>query len=90
MEIIKSPYVVRIKDHLVVKKAVSIVMDHAQGGDMESKIKTATAKKKPFDEKLTLKWIAQLLTGLGHIHDAKIIHRDLKSGNIFLTKGEDV
>ena len=56
-------------------------MDYAEGGDLETKIQNQ--KSKPFDENLIKKWIAQLLTGLDHIHDNKIIHRDLKSQNIF-------
>ena len=40
-------------------------------------------ENKPFPASLTKKWIAQLLTGLNHVHENNIIHRDLKSGNIF-------
>ena len=83
MQILSSPFVVQIKDHLHVKKSVTIVMEHASKGDMESAIKKANNDNKPFSVNLTKKWIAQLLTGLSHVHDNNIIHRDLKSGNIF-------
>jgi serine/threonine protein kinase len=88
MQVLKSPFVVTIRDHLVVKKSITIVMDYAEGGDLETRIQNQ--KGKPFDSNLLKKWIAQLLTGLEHIHDNKIIHRDLKSQNIFLTKDQTV
>jgi NIMA (never in mitosis gene a)-related kinase len=33
-----------------------------------------------------IEWFTQICLGLKHIHDRKIIHRDLKGQNIFLTK----
>jgi NIMA (never in mitosis gene a)-related kinase len=31
-------------------------------------------------------WFIQICHGMKHIHDKKIIHRDLKGLNLFLTK----
>ena len=33
-----------------------------------------------------LSWFVQICLGLKHVHDRKILHRDLKTQNIFLTK----
>uniref|UniRef100_A0A3B3ZHY1 Protein kinase domain-containing protein n=1 Tax=Periophthalmus magnuspinnatus TaxID=409849 RepID=A0A3B3ZHY1_9GOBI len=33
-----------------------------------------------------LKWFAQMCAGAKHIHDKRVLHRDLKSKNIFLTE----
>lgn len=63
--------------------SVNIVMDYADGGDLQNKIKT---QKKPFSENIILDWFTQICLAIKHIHDKKILHRDLKSGNIFLTK----
>ena len=33
-----------------------------------------------------LNWFTQISLALKHVHDRKILHRDLKSQNIFITK----
>ena len=59
-----------------------IVMMYCEGGDMYSKIKSAKGKK--FSEAQILEWIAQVLLALLYLHERKILHRDLKTQNIFL------
>jgi NIMA (never in mitosis gene a)-related kinase len=42
-----------------------------------------------FSEHQILTWFVQMALALKHVHDRKILHRDLKTQNIFLTsKGE--
>ncbi len=62
---------------------LNIVMDYADGGDLQTKIK---GSKKPFIESQIFDWFTQICLAIKHIHDKKILHRDLKSGNIFLMK----
>ena len=66
------------------KPALNIVTEYADGGDLDQKIKKQ--KKVPFPEAQILDYITQICLALQHIHKKKIIHRDLKSGNIFLMK----
>jgi serine/threonine-protein kinase len=39
------------------------------------------------DPKLTLPVVLQVLAGLGHAHEAGIVHRDVKPSNVFLPRG---
>ena len=58
-------------------------MAFAEGGDLSGRIKAQSGR--PFTEDVILDWFVQLCLALKHVHDRKILHRDLKSQNIFLT-----
>lgn len=54
------------------------------GGDLSQKIKGQQGRF--LSESQVLDWFTQVCLGIKHIHDRKVIHRDLKGQNIFLTK----
>ena len=65
-------------------------MDYADGGDLSKKILEQRKKDKFFPEEQILDWFTQICLAIKHIHDKKILHRDIKSQNIFLTKNNIV
>jgi len=81
------PNIIKFKEVFLQRKpkpALNIVTEYADGGDLNQKIEKQ--KKVPFSEAQILDYITQICLALQHIHKKKIIHRDLKSGNIFLMK----
>ena len=85
---IKSIYVVKFFDSFVEDNNLNIVMEYCDGGDLEQLINDK--KKFPLDEDLIWKIFIQITLGLTAIHNLKILHRDLKTSNIFLTKDLNV
>lgn len=65
---------------------LNIVMEYADGEDLNKLIKAQQKENKFFPEEKILDWFCQICLAVKHMHDKKILHRDLKSGNIFLTK----
>ena len=65
---------------------LNIVMEYADDGDLSSKIKNMLKKHLQFEENTIWRILIQILEGLNYLHKNKVIHRDLKSANIFLTK----
>lgn len=61
-------------------------MDYADDGDMYQRIEMQKAKRKLMPENQILDWFVQIALAIKHIHDHRILHRDLKTQNIFLTK----
>ena len=65
------------------EKNVFIVMSHCEQGDLHTKIHNKNDKL--FPENFLTDWIAQMLLAIHFLHDNKILHRDIKSQNIFLS-----
>jgi NIMA (never in mitosis gene a)-related kinase len=67
-------------------KTLNIVMEYADDGDLESKIQKHTKNKTNCPENEIWSYLIQMIQGLKALHDNKIMHRDLKSANVFLMK----
>ena len=71
-------------------QTLNIVMEYADDGDLASKIKYNKKHGLLFRENIIWDYLIQILTGLKFLHDNKIMHRDLKSANLFLMKNGTV
>ena len=83
------PNIIKFYDVFESKKPkhmINIVTEYADGGDLSEKIKERKNKDGNFTESEILDYFTQICLAIKHIHEKKIIHRDLKSGNIFLMK----
>uniref|UniRef100_A0A8D3D347 non-specific serine/threonine protein kinase n=1 Tax=Scophthalmus maximus TaxID=52904 RepID=A0A8D3D347_SCOMX len=78
------PNIVQYKESFEEGGCLYIVMDYCEGGDLFRKINSQ--KGVLFKEEQILDWFVQICLALKHVHDRKILHRDIKSQNIFLTK----
>ncbi|KAL4505403.1 hypothetical protein ABPG72_002465 [Tetrahymena utriculariae] len=65
---------------------IQIIMEYADDGDLKQKIEKQKKEKKTFSEDQILNWFAQICLGLQYLQSENIIHRDIKSANIFLNK----
>ncbi|KAL1772938.1 serine serine/threonine-protein kinase Nek1 [Sigmodon hispidus] len=80
----KHPNIVQYKESFEENGSLYIVMDYCEGGDLFKRINAQ--KGTLFQEEQILDWFVQICLALKHVHDRKILHRDIKSQNIFLTK----
>merc|ERR1719265_797154 len=83
---LKHPSIVKYHNNFLAEGWLCIVMDYCEGGDLSSRIKKTKAKSASFSEDQVLWWFTQGIQALKYIHDKHILHRDLKSGNFFLSK----
>ncbi len=89
LKAMRHPYIVTYRESFIEKRCLCIVMDYCDGGDMYTKINQQKQKIELFSEEQILDWFVQLALAIKHVHDRKILHRDIKTQNIFLTsKGE--
>ncbi|KAL4609074.1 serine/threonine-protein kinase Nek5 [Arapaima gigas] len=79
----KHPNIVTFLTSFEERCTLYIVMEYCDGGDLMKRIKMQ--KGILFSEDQIVDWFVQICLGLKHIHDRKVLHRDIKSQNIFLT-----
>jgi NIMA (never in mitosis gene a)-related kinase len=72
--------------HILSDTKSSIVMEYADNGDVFQKICEHQQAGTFMKEKFIWKILIQSVRGLKALHDLKILHRDMKSANIFLWK----
>lgn len=65
---------------------LNIVMAYCEGGDLYTKLKELKQKQNSLTETQIVEWFIQITMALQYMHDRSILHRDLKTQNIFLTK----
>ncbi|XP_024424722.2 serine/threonine-protein kinase Nek1 isoform X3 [Desmodus rotundus] len=80
----KHPNIVQYRESFEENGSLYIVMDYCEGGDLFKRINAQKGVLFPEDQ--ILDWFVQICLALKHVHDRKILHRDIKSQNIFLTK----
>ncbi|XP_051566594.1 serine/threonine-protein kinase Nek5 [Myxocyprinus asiaticus] len=81
----KHPNIVTFYKSFHDSNNLYILMEYCDAGDLMKRIQVQRGK--PFTEEQIVDWFVQICLGLKHIHDRKILHRDIKAQNIFLTHG---
>jgi len=82
---LKHPYVVSYRESFTEGRSLAIVMDYADGGDLHQRIQRTRQTGKGFPEEKVLRWFTEATLALKYLHDQHILHRDLKTSNLFLT-----
>ena len=80
---LKHPNIVECVDSFIEKCCLHIVMEYVDGGDLSQIIEK---RRTPPEEKEVIRLLIQVIIAIQYIHKHKIIHRDIKPQNIFLTK----
>ena len=83
---VNSPFVISYKESFIDEKdqTLCIVMEYADEGDLFQKITLYKKLHTTFEENDVWKIFIQITKGLHDLHSYNILHRDLKSANVFL------
>ena len=81
---INSDFVVKYFDSFEENNNINIVMEYCDKGDLNDFILRKKEENKLIEEEIIWNLFIKIAIGLAHIHKMKILHRDLKTMNIFL------
>ncbi|KAG2443892.1 hypothetical protein HXX76_002232 [Chlamydomonas incerta] len=84
---LSHPLVLSYVDHFIYKGHLCIVTEYCDAGDLYQLLR---ARKAALPEAQLLDFFAQVLLAIQHVHGKNILHRDLKTQNIFLTSGGSI
>ena len=87
---INSDFVVKYYDSFEENDNINIVMEYCDEGDLNDFIIKKKESQTLIEEDLIWNFFIKITIGLAHIHQMKILHRDLKTMNIFLKNGFQV
>ena len=84
---LKHPNIIEFKEAFYDKPSntLNIIMEFISNGNLSNIINYAIIKRKYIEESSIWKILTQILIGLNYLHNKGIIHRDLRSTNIFLS-----
>ena len=81
---LKSEYIISYIDSFSQNGKLYLITEYAEFGDMQEIIKKKQQTKDYFNENHLIKIWKQIIKGILVLHKNHILHRDLKSANIFI------
>ncbi|WP_291529435.1 bifunctional serine/threonine-protein kinase/formylglycine-generating enzyme family protein, partial [Bacteroides sp. UBA939] len=83
---LRHPNIVRVLDVFEENNTAYIVMAFVEGESLRDKLR----REGKLDERTALRYARQLCDALSEIHGNKILHLDIKPGNILIDKNDNV
>ncbi|KAA6380575.1 MAG: putative protein kinase domain protein, partial [Streblomastix strix] len=87
---LQHPYIVGFIEAFRHESSFYIVMEYCNGGSLQSYYKDKLKNKEFTTEEEAWKFIFQMASAIGFLHQNKILHRDMKPENILLLEDNTV
>ncbi|XP_070574675.1 serine/threonine-protein kinase Nek11-like isoform X3 [Ptychodera flava] len=81
---LKNPGIVKFHDSFLDGEFFCLITEFCEGGDLDERITKAKKQGKSFEQNQVMDWFVQLALAVDYMHGRRVLHRDLKTRNIFL------
>ena len=88
MQLLSHPNIIRLLEVVETENSYYMVMELVSGGDVMHHI--MSSKHSCLEEHIVKKYIKQMITAIHYMHEAGIIHRDLKVENLLLDEFNNI
>ena len=86
----RHPHIVQLFGaYLSRRNELCLALQYAAGGTLDDTIKFQE-QRGPFPVDFITTWLSQLCSAVQYMHDQRVLHRDISSGNVFLSFGGDI
>jgi len=86
LQALSHPGLVAFREVLEHDGKFCTVTDYADGGNLRQALQSQLESGHTLAEAQITRWLAQLCAALSYVHDRNLLHRDLKTTNIFLRR----
>eukprot|EP00906_Rhabdomonas_costata_P023500 RCo033808 len=91
LKLLDHPNIIKYVDRFITNDGfLNIVMEYCEGGDLGGLIARAQESGQTFPEERVVVLAFEMLQALKYVHSVKILHRDIKPGNILLTADHQI
>ena len=87
---INSPTIIHLYESQILKEKEYMILEYAERGTLYERIKEYSKTNQKFNQIQILDWMTQIFIGLYSLHKKDIMHRDIKSDNLFLCNNDVV
>ncbi|CAF0733342.1 unnamed protein product [Rotaria sordida] len=83
---LRHPNIVRFYDSFIDQSYFCIVTEYCEDGDLDQLLKSLRKQRSRLQMDQVIDLFIQLLSAINFLHSKKILHRDIKTSNIFLKR----
>ena len=86
LKVLKGPTIIKFHENFANGELISIVMEYCSNGNLDQLIQQRIVSRCKFSTDQILRTLAHIVMAVLAMHNKNILHRDIKTQNIFITE----